>query len=226
MGRPFGCGSNYLDGWCNIDGFPAEDTDTHRGNQPIAPDLWADIMNIPAKDNSVDIIMTQHVVEHFYRHQAIQLFREFRRILKPGGIVITEMPDLSRIILLFRAMPFAPRYNKSMGANRDMIKSQLYGASWEENESGYPYHKYVWERAEFCEMLDKLGYNILLQSGATHSHVPFRDMVVISQKTPEIDNPWLDRLVVSHVSSYGSFRQRVVAQVKSLARLTRMALSP
>lgn len=220
-----GCGSKYRKGWCNIDAYPGVDSDTHRGSLPVSPDIWADIMNLPADDQSVDVIFSQHVVEHFYRHSAIQLFREFLRVLRPGGIVITEMPDLARILLLLRLLPVLPQYPKSMGANRDMIRSQLYGAAWEANDAGYPYHKYVWERGEFCEALEGLGYRILLQTGATLSHVPFRDMAVICQKPEQPGHEINGSTVHSAVLEYGTSRQRFERQMSSLGRLVGAALS-
>lgn len=223
LGRSFklhvGCGSKYRQGWCNIDAYPEVESDTHRGTLPVAPDIWADIMNLPAEDESVDTIFSQHVVEHFYRHSAIRLFQEFWRALRPGGVVITEMPDLSRILLLLRLLPVLPQYPRSMGANRDMIKAQLYGAAWEANDAGYPYHKYVWERREFCEVLKGLGYRILLQTGATLSHVPFRDMAVICQKPERAGNEASNSSVHDAILQYGTHRQRLKRQISSFARL-------
>lgn len=215
-----GCGSNYLKGWCNIDAYQPVDSDTHRGTFHIAPDIWSDIMSVPARDNTVDVIMTQHVVEHFYRHQVISLLKEFFRILKPGGTLVTEMPDLSRILMLLRFLPFRPNYPIEMNANRDMILAQLYGASWEANDQGYPYHKYLWKRDEFCLILNQIGYNIVLATGATCSHVPYRDMAIICQKPIDGNSPTiLSTNTIEMLKGYGSPLSRFIKQLKSLSRL-------
>jgi SAM-dependent methyltransferase len=216
-----GCGSRYLEGWCNIDGYKLSATDTHRGTLKAEPDIWCDIKNLPASDQSVDIILTQHVVEHFYRHQAIHLFNEFWRVLKPGGVIITEMPDLGRILFLLSILPKKPFYPASMGANRDMIKSQLYGAAWEENDLGYQCHKYVWERREFEEVLRKMGFDLILSSGSTKSHVPFRDMVVIARKASDSLGPtgYSSSEVRDIVNSYGTHHVRMIKQMRSLVNL-------
>ena len=62
---------------------------------------------LPLEDNSVDIITCNHVLEHiFYTENLIQ---EFKRIIKPNGICIISVPNLSawinRLFLLFSIQP-------------------------------------------------------------------------------------------------------------------------
>ena len=180
-----GCGSKYWESWCNIDANPMEDSDTHRGKMSIQPDLWADIKNLECSENAIDVICSHHVIEHFYRYEAVEMIQKFYKILKPGGILVTEMPNLDGILSLLFWMPIKPEYNENY-KNRDLIKSQLYGASWERNIKGYPYHKYIWDKREFCNQLRKIGFDIVLSTGATKSHVPFRDMAIICQKPEKI----------------------------------------
>lgn len=46
----------------------------------------ADLANIPMPDNSVDVIMSRSVFEHLTDPEAV--YREFHRLLRPGGVVI------------------------------------------------------------------------------------------------------------------------------------------
>ena len=39
-----GCGSKYWDQWCNIDAYPYNSSDTHRGNMKNKPDIWAELI--------------------------------------------------------------------------------------------------------------------------------------------------------------------------------------
>jgi SAM-dependent methyltransferase len=220
-----GCGTKYRKEWCNIDAYPTQDNETHRGASKVTPDLWADILNLPAHNNSVDIVYSSHVVEHFYRHQAIKLFQEIRRVLKPGGYVITEMPDLTRILFLLKVLPFPPKYPTGMNANRDIVKAQLYGAAWEAIDEGYQCHKYVWQRKEFCKMLEDLRFKIILATGATTSHIPFRDMAVVSMKPidPKIDIKTTSTLETV-LSFYGGRVSRAKKQLKSFYNLAKPSL--
>ncbi|MEM7382256.1 MAG: methyltransferase domain-containing protein, partial [Bacteroidota bacterium] len=63
-------------------------------NSPLA-DVKADICKLPFDDNSFDIILCNHVLEHIPND--IKAMSELYRILKPGGWGIFQIPqDLSR----------------------------------------------------------------------------------------------------------------------------------
>lgn len=49
-------------------------------------------------DNSVDKIITFHTIEHVGHRRIVPMLMEWRRILKPGGKIVIEMPNLSAII--------------------------------------------------------------------------------------------------------------------------------
>ena len=61
---------------------------------PIA-DVKADICNLPFKDNSYDIILCNHVLEHIPNDK--KAMQELYRVLKPNGMAILQIPqDLNR----------------------------------------------------------------------------------------------------------------------------------
>ncbi|GEP49524.1 SAM-dependent methyltransferase [Flavobacterium noncentrifugens] len=61
---------------------------------PLA-DVKADICNLPFADNSYDIILCNHVLEHI--PDDTKAMEELYRVLKPGGMGIFQIPqDLSR----------------------------------------------------------------------------------------------------------------------------------
>jgi len=220
-----GCGSKYWNTWCNIDANPIEDSDTHRGFMEEKPDLWADIQKLSCKRDSIDVICSHHVLEHFYRYEVIEMLKNFYEILKPGGILVTEMPNLNGILKLLFWMPIKPCYIEDY-KNRDIIKSQLYGASWEKNSKGYPYHKYIWEKKEFCEVLKKIGFLEVLSTGATKSHVPFRDMAVIFQKPNNSNtNKNAYDLDIVWKKKYGNKFHRFKVQTITIVKLFLKALN-
>ncbi|MBK7953705.1 MAG: methyltransferase domain-containing protein [Candidatus Accumulibacter sp.] len=82
-----GCGSNYLDGWVNLD-----------LDSPVA-DTHADLRNpLPYPDASVDFIFNEHFLEHLSREQGVVFLRECRRVLKPGGVFRVSTPDLRWLV--------------------------------------------------------------------------------------------------------------------------------
>ncbi len=63
-------------------------------NSPLA-DIQADICNLPFGDNSFDVILCNHVLEHIPDDS--RAMQELYRVLKPGGWGVFQIPqDLSR----------------------------------------------------------------------------------------------------------------------------------
>jgi SAM-dependent methyltransferase len=63
---------------------------------PLA-DVKADICNLPFADNTYDVILCNHVLEHI--PDDTQAMRELYRVLKPGGMGIFQIPqDLNRSV--------------------------------------------------------------------------------------------------------------------------------
>ncbi len=63
-------------------------------NSPLA-DVKADICNLPFKDDSFDVILCNHVLEHIPNDT--RAMKELYRVLKPGGWGIFQIPqDLKR----------------------------------------------------------------------------------------------------------------------------------
>ena len=61
---------------------------------PLA-DVKADICNLPFADNSYDVILCNHVLEHIPNDT--KAMQELYRVLKPGGMAILQIPqDLNR----------------------------------------------------------------------------------------------------------------------------------
>jgi SAM-dependent methyltransferase len=56
---------------------------------PIA-DVKMDIMNIPFEDNSFDVVICNHVMEHV--KSDIKAMQEVLRVLKPGGWALLQVP--------------------------------------------------------------------------------------------------------------------------------------
>ncbi|THD66317.1 SAM-dependent methyltransferase [Robertkochia marina] len=63
-------------------------------NSPLA-DVKADICNLPFEDNSFDVILCNHVLEHI--PDDAKAMQELYRIMKPGGWGVFQIPqDLNR----------------------------------------------------------------------------------------------------------------------------------
>lgn len=84
-----GCGPRFLasPAWLNFD-FHSRTSYVTRCNL---------LQGIPLPDNSVDLVYSSHVLEHFSRDQARWLVLDMLRLLRPGALVRIVVPDLEDI---------------------------------------------------------------------------------------------------------------------------------
>jgi SAM-dependent methyltransferase len=93
-----GCGDKILPGYVNVDVAEAR-----AGKRP---DMLCDLHALtPFQDNSVDEILSVHVVEHFWRWEVVGVLREWVRVLKGGGLMALECPNLKSACEAFLANP-------------------------------------------------------------------------------------------------------------------------
>lgn len=71
---------------------------------------WPDIdlldirKKFPLESNSVDYIYCSQVLEHFERYETLGILRESLRVLKPGGLIRISVPDISKMMDIYREM--------------------------------------------------------------------------------------------------------------------------
>jgi predicted SAM-dependent methyltransferase len=84
-----GCGPGHLEGWVNIDVYPA----------PLAMNvLWG----LPFAPGSARFIFVSHMLEHLYFPAEVKPFlAELRRVLAPGGTVRIVVPDIEQCIAAY-----------------------------------------------------------------------------------------------------------------------------
>lgn len=81
----FGSGKNYKPGFCNVD-------------YSKSADLILDFRNpLPFNSRSIDLIYSEHMLEHLDEASAITHLKECYRILKLGGIMRLVLPDANAL---------------------------------------------------------------------------------------------------------------------------------
>ncbi|WP_345993138.1 methyltransferase domain-containing protein [Sulfurimonas sp. HSL-1716] len=83
-----GCGSRYHKEWINLD-FKSNNEHVQ------AFDLHE---KLPFEDDSMDVIYSSHVLEHFSKCEAPNFLKECYRVLKPQGIFRVVVPDLEQLM--------------------------------------------------------------------------------------------------------------------------------
>ncbi|MBW7876008.1 MAG: methyltransferase domain-containing protein [Candidatus Cloacimonetes bacterium] len=86
-----GCGSRFIPGYVHVDVI----------HHPHI-DYLCNIDDLSVfHDNSVDVIYNCHVLEHFHRYKVGNVLKEWFRVLKPGGILRTSVPDFAALAELY-----------------------------------------------------------------------------------------------------------------------------
>ena len=99
-----GCGrGEFLRGFirCGLNGYGVDQSAIAKSICPDAEILQSDLENerLPYNDNSFDAVFSKSVLEHFYFPE--RLVMEIYRIVKPGGLVITMVPDWESVYKTF-----------------------------------------------------------------------------------------------------------------------------
>lgn len=86
-----GCGKRFIDGYVHVDAMWHPHVD-----------IVHQIDRIPAiPSDSVEVIYACHVLEHFHRQDTVRVLEEWRRILKPKGILRVAVPDFEELCKLY-----------------------------------------------------------------------------------------------------------------------------
>jgi SAM-dependent methyltransferase len=101
-----GCGrylkfSRELSGIAHVVGIDLDSVlETSNKANPFA--VRGDLGRLPFQSESFDMVITRHVVEHL--EDPLQVFREFHRVLRPGGTLVVLTPNKYDYVSLFAAM--------------------------------------------------------------------------------------------------------------------------
>jgi len=98
-----GCGrGEFLKGFirCGLKGYGIDQSLMGKSICPETEIIQSDLEEpLPFKDNYFDVVFSKSVLEHFYYPEKLVL--EIYRILKPGGLVITMVPDWEAVYKTF-----------------------------------------------------------------------------------------------------------------------------
>ena len=166
-----GCGDKILPGYVNIDVV-----DTRHANKP---DVVCDLHKLdPFEDNSVDEILAVHVVEHFWRWEVVALLEEWVRVLKPGGKLILECPNLISACQEFLRNP-----ELAAGPGREGQRTMWvwYGdPSWQDP---YMTHRWAYTPHSLGQVMAEAGLVNIQQEPAQFKLREPRDMRVTAIKS-------------------------------------------
>jgi SAM-dependent methyltransferase len=153
-------GSEPLPGHVTLDGSPT-----------YKPDYLALIPPLPAAviQESWDEVALIHGIEHFHLWQAEDLLREIRSILKPGGRLILEQPNL---LFVARVLCGLEKPLISVPGQCDIWA--IYGDPREVEHSPLMLHRWGWTPETLGKALKEAGFGEVIETRAQF-HLPGRD---------------------------------------------------
>lgn len=156
-----GCGIKYWDGWINAD---------ISKTRPKL-DMVFDARVLPFKDNSADVIAAIHVIEHFFLHEAKDMLKEWQRVLKPGGLLILELPCMDKVFHYI-----AQCITKKQPLNARFSYWPIWG-KYENNNlcNDATAHKWGYTKSDLKSLLEYVGYRNVINRQACY-HEQMRDM--------------------------------------------------
>jgi predicted SAM-dependent methyltransferase len=114
----------------------------------VKPDIETDL-RYPLKcgDNMVDGIYSGHTIEHLYPAEANRLICEMFRILKPGGWLRINCPDIEKYVDFYLGKECDPKFsNFNSGCAAICTVTQDHG------------HHSAWDEKQMTDTLRKTGF--------------------------------------------------------------------
>jgi SAM-dependent methyltransferase len=165
-----GCGDKILSGYVNVDVAAAR--------AGMHPDVVCDLRDlVPFGDATADEILSVHVVEHFWRWEIRDILREWLRVLKPGGRMIIECPNLLSACRMFLENP--ERYARE-DQNGQRTMWVFYGdPQWKDPLMT---HRWGYTPESLAVLLQEVGLREVHQEPAQFKLREPRDMRIVGVK--------------------------------------------
>ena len=132
-----GCGMKHIPGWFHVDALDFEHID-HRG--PVE-----DLSFIA--DGSVSLIYAAHVLEHFGRKTYLDVLKEWRRVLEPGGVLRLAVPDFGAAARLYMS--------GTLPRGIEDVRGLVSGGQRDK----YDFHGMIFDEADLTRALKEAGFS-------------------------------------------------------------------
>lgn len=149
-----GCGKRNFPGFIHVDIVPH----AHVDHVTVAEDLSF------AEDNSVDLIYASHILEHYPRREFGNVLREWRRVLKPEGILRLAVPDFAACAKIY--------YERGLEDGLSGLIGMICGGQRDE----YDFHKMIFDEPFLKTSLIAIGFSSVRHwDWQTTDHAEFDD---------------------------------------------------
>lgn len=142
-----GCGTDYKEGWINIDNNSDKNIERLDLN-------WNLQYPLPFPEESVDFIFNEHFMEHLTVEEGINANRDFLRVLKKGGVLRIATPDLESVVDNYLHVPLSEDT-----VIRDFHFTHVKTpAEWINMSFSFWGHKWLYDWEEIVRRLNEAGF--------------------------------------------------------------------
>lgn len=155
-----GAGNQKMEGFTSVDLYDKE------------ADIQADICDLPFETESVDEIVCYQVIEHVPYNKSQEMFDEMYRVLKPGGTVVVETPDVDIVCQKILEEGLQDKWMFSLVGEyyRPWDKDRY--DDWEHNAASI--HRNPWNYDRIAEFADNAGFSQITKQGMDEKHPDYR----------------------------------------------------
>lgn len=120
-----------MPGYTNLDAIPASGVG-----------CVSSAKSLPYSNDVFSLVYACHVLEHFGRHEVLDVLKEWTRVLKPGGVLRVAVPSFEAAL----------EWYKKTGNLKDVLFVFSGG-----QDDVYDFHKVVFDRATLGWLMDQAG---------------------------------------------------------------------
>jgi glycosyltransferase involved in cell wall biosynthesis len=150
-----GCDREHRDGWVNVD-----------ARAEVSPDVVALAHRLQMfPDGSVDTLEACHLFEHLPLHEARAALKEWARVLRPGGELLLELPNIDACIRILA--------QTRSSADKDLAMVGIFG--WqpgvEAHGDGWA-HRWGWSPESLRAAMEAHGFGMVELLPVTQTYRP------------------------------------------------------
>lgn len=138
--------------------------------------VYGDLHKVPLEDASFDVVYAGEIIEHTW--DPLQMIRECRRILKPGGLLILDTPNVYNLSTLI-ALTF--KGDSPLGDDAALARAEALGEFERKAQGGeallQPQHKIFFTPAMMEQLLRWQGFAVNAW-GTTKKGTAFHKLVI------------------------------------------------